>query len=145
MAINWLKPDEHVSVYFTVKEVLWLPSWSRLGAVKDGFGPEQVVNAVNLAKTMDKVRAFLGKPVTVHVWFRSKSYNKEIGGAPNSTHIQGQAVDFHVDGYTCDQVRAKLEPKLEEWGLRMERLNGSSWVHLDSRPVAPGGNRYFKP
>jgi len=145
MAVNWSNPNDKLSVFFTVKEALFLPSWNRMATSKDGLGPTQQDNLVKLFRIMDQVRNLFGKPVIVHVAFRSYSYNKEIGGAPNSLHVQGMAVDFHVAGVDCDDVRAKLIPKLEEWGLRMENKAGSNWVHLDTRPVAAGGNRFFLP
>lgn len=145
MPIQWTDPNTKLTQYFTVKDALWLPTWNRLAIAKDGLGPTQQANLSMLMVVMDKVRAFLAKPIIVHVSFRPYAYNKLIGGALNSSHVEGKACDFHVAGMTCDAVRAALLPKLEEWGLRMENLPGSSWVHLDTRPVPKGGTRFFKP
>lgn len=145
MAVDWTDPRAKISTFFTVKEALWLPQWKRMATVKDGLGPTQQENLIKVFRIMDQIRGLFGKPVLVHVAFRPYSYNKLIGGAPKSSHVQGMAVDFHVDGVDCDVARAKLMPKLEEWGLRMENLPGSSWIHIDTRPVPPGGNRFFKP
>lgn len=145
MAIKWTKANEKLSQYFTVGEAIFLPQWNRLATEKDGLGPAQQANLVMLMVAMDKVRAFVGKPIVVHCAFRPYSYNKLVGGAPKSAHIAAQAIDFHVVGLECDAVRKMLLPKLEEWGFRMEDLPGSTWVHLDMRPVPKGGTRYFKP
>lgn len=142
--VLWTKPESKIANYFTVKDALWLPTWGRMSLEKDGLGPIQKANLCVLFYKMDSVRNLFGKPIVVHVSFRSKSYNKEIGGAQNSSHIQGMAVDFHVQGMDCDMARLAIVPKLEEWGMRCENLKGSSWVHLDIRDPGPGG-RYFIP
>lgn len=142
--IKWTDLTYKISSFFTVKEALWFPQWSRIAVEKDGLGPVQKANLEILFKKMDKVRELFGKPITVHVAFRSYSYNKLVKGAAQSSHVTGMAVDFHVNGITCDDARAKIVPHLEEWGMRCENLPGSSWVHLDIRPVGPGG-RFFKP
>ena len=144
MTINWEDPNDKVSVYFTVKEALLLPQWNRIATEKDGLGPDQKANLVKLMKVMDTIRTKFNKPVIVHVTFRSYSYNKLIGGAPNSSHVQGMACDFHVDGMSCDDVRAALVPKLDEYGIRMEKLEKSPWVHIDIKPC-DSAYRYFIP
>jgi uncharacterized protein YcbK (DUF882 family) len=145
MAIDWTKPNSKISQFFTVREAIHLPQWNRLATEKDGLGPAQKANLVMLMVVMDKVRTFFGKPIVVHCCFRPYAYNALVGGAPKSAHIAAMAIDFHVAGLDCDEARKLLLPKLEEWGLRMEDLPGSSWVHLDMRPVPKGGTRFFKP
>lgn len=142
--VNWADPKSKISQFFTVAEATMLPQWKRVATEKDGLGPTQKANLEKLFKIMDKVRGLFGKPILVHVAFRPYSYNKLIGGAPRSSHVEGMAVDFHVSGVTCDDARAQLVPYLEEWGLRCENLPGSNWVHLDIRPAGPAG-RFFKP
>jgi len=78
--------------------------------------------------------------------WRPEGYNKLIGGALNSAHIEGKACDFVVTGIDCDDVREQLEPKLTELGIRMEDLPGANWVHIDIRkPLNEDSNRFFKP
>jgi putative chitinase len=141
--MDWSKADEKVTEHFTVKECIWLPQWNRLATAADGLSEEYKNNLIKLMKAMEKIRTMLNRPIFVHVTYRSYDYNKLIGGAANSAHTKGMACDFHVGGMTCDEVRNKLLPKLEELGLRMEDLPGSNWVHVDNR--YQGGKRFFKP
>ena len=143
--VDWTNPKSHVSAYFTVNEALYLPQWKRMAAVKDGLSDTIYANLVKSFTVMDVVRHFVNRPIIVHVAFRSKSYNALVKGAPQSAHITGQAVDFHVEGLDCDAVRAMILPMLDKWGVRCENLPGSSWVHIDIRPVGPGMPRFFKP
>jgi uncharacterized protein YcbK (DUF882 family) len=92
---------------------------------------------------MDKIRDLVGKPVSVHVTFRPEAYNTLIGGAEDSAHKFGQAMDWSVNGMSCDDLRILLIPKLEEFQVRMENKPGSNWVHIDR--AQPHPNRYFIP
>lgn len=80
------------------------------------------------------------------VWKDLSPEEKAKKSVPNSPHKTGHAIDFHVIGFEgkegCAKIRAILEPKLEELGLRMEDISGG-WVHLDDLPV--GNKRFFKP
>ncbi len=164
MTINWFNPAEKISKYFTVREALWLPSWSAIHQPSEAEKAE----ILKTAQVMDKVREFIGKPITVHCWLRpgklvcpafdpktvkpdtpakvaalaALDYNAYVGGATSSSHKTGKAVDWDC-GEDCDETRKKLLPKLAELGLRMEDLPGSSWVHNDTSP--PNPNRFFKP
>jgi uncharacterized protein YcbK (DUF882 family) len=145
MSIDWTNPKSFISVYFNVKEALWLPTWNRMATEKDGLGPIQKDNIIKLMQTMDRIRVLLNKPIVVHVAFRPYSYNKLIGGAPKSAHVQGMACDFSVPGMSCDDVRKMLLPHLDEFNIRMENLPGSSWVHIDTKSVSSSSYRFFKP
>lgn len=150
--VDWNDPKSKISKYFTVKEALWLPSWQVMHIPSD----EEKANILAHAEKMDLVREFLGAPMHVHCWIRpvlnnpqssyhGQDYNQLVHGAKGSVHISGSAVDYDAAGLVCDDVRAKLEPKLEEFGLRMERMPGSNWVHNDSKEVLPGHDRFFNP
>jgi hypothetical protein len=151
MNLDWSDPKCKIGKFFTVKDALWLPSWKVLHSPSESEKAE----ILKMAAAMDAVREFLQLPISVHVWIRpssvnapgtphhGKDYNAFVKGAKSSAHKFGRAVDWSCKGLTCDEVRAKLEPKLEEFGLRMEDLPGSTWVHLDNMPVK--AKRFFKP
>ena len=153
--VNWDNPKSKISKYFTVHEATFLPSW-RVYHTPSTKEKEEIIK---LAKIMDIVRERIGKPIIVHVWIRPKSvncpnsdkhgqdYNLFIGSkSTKSGHIFGQAIDFHVTGFSgpsgCNEIRQKILPWLEELNLRMEDINGG-WVHIDTKPV--GFKRFFKP
>jgi hypothetical protein len=144
--IDWTNLSFHLSRHFTVREALWLPKWNRLATEADGLTLEIKANLILLFDKLEVVRQFLGdRPINVHVTYRPKLYNKLIKGAANSAHLYGKACDFDVDGLSCDEVRKLIVPKLEVWNMRCEKLDGASWVHLDTRDVGSSGNRYFIP
>ena len=146
MSIDWAKPNSKVSKYFTVKECLWLPTWNRMATDADGLSEIIKENLIELCTQMDLVREALHAPLTVHCCYRPEEYNKLVGGALNSAHKTGQAIDFDASG-NCDTTRAQILQLdlLSKLRLRMEDLPASSWVHLDTRPPSSEEHRFFKP
>lgn len=47
---------------------------------------------------LQRVRDILGKPLYINSAFRCKKYNEEIGGAPKSQHLLGNAFDVRLQG-----------------------------------------------
>lgn len=138
--------------HFTWGEFLWLKSWQ----VHHIPSPIEIANLTTLAIKMESVRALFSKSINVHVAIRpilnnpasvhhGENYNALVGGALNSAHKDGRAIDFDVVGISCDDARSQLEPFLEPYGMRMEKKPGSNWLHLDFAQVPPGGHRYFLP
>lgn len=134
-----------ISNHFSWHEALYLPTWSREATEADGLNAIIRANLVVLFSKMDQIRDHFNKPIIVHVAYRSEAYNKLIGGAPSSVHMQGMACDFNIEGLDCDAVRQDIldNKLLETLGMRMEHLDGSNWVHLDIGQPHP--NRYFIP
>lgn len=157
LAIDWSNPKSRISKYFTVEEAILLREWKRLGNESDGLNDTVKKNLIEIFKTMDLIREHLGVPVYIKSAWRPSAYNVHIGGAKQSAHMADKdygAVDFWCDkdgdgdkdGDDCDLIKEALRPKLVEWNIRMEdNGKGARWVHVDNRPVPPGGNREFKP
>lgn len=137
--------SKDISKHFSWHEAIYLSQFIREATEADGLTQQVKDNLVVLFNKLDVIRDHFNKPIVIHVAFRSPEYNKMVKGAPNSAHLQGKAVDFHVVGLTCDEVRKSiLDAKLlESLDMRMEDLPGSRWTHLDTAPVIK--NRYFKP
>lgn len=91
-------------------------------------------NVIPLARLLDAFRARVGFPVVFNSVYRSPAYNKAIGGASGSLHMQFKAADIVVLG--------RGEPA--DWAatLRQMRLQGKfkgaigtydGFVHVDVR------------
>ncbi len=62
------------------------------------------------AEMMEGVRKKCGnRPVKVLSWCRCVRHNRKVGGALDSNHMRGIAVDFVVKGLTPAQVQTLLE------------------------------------
>lgn len=166
MGPNWSDPDYPITPHFTMRDALWLTTWHRMASAGDGLDKDAQNALLTIFQKLEVVRDFLGRKIRVHVAFRPRRYNEEIGGAENSYHIARAepdpnagvvgavklcaAVDFDAydpdDGTvadSCDYIRAVLEPKLEEWDLRMEDSPHADWIHLDNGLVVH--SRFFRP
>lgn len=133
----------NITPHFTWREALYLPQWNREAGADDGLTDKVKQELIKVFDRLERIRGFLGsKPVIIHCAFRPVEYNKLIGGAPASAHIEGKAVDFHIQGLDCDVVRDFLKLNLDLLGIRLEDNPGSNWVHIDTRD---SNNRYFKP
>ena len=86
-----------------------------------------------------------GEPIIINSGYRSPQLNRKIGGAPNSNHLTGCAVDIRVSGmeqlirYAAILLDYADESKQEFDELLIERnSHGAIWLHF---AVRPSGNR----
>lgn len=112
--------------------------WSEL-ACNDGTAyPSEwrADRAISLAQVFEALRAACGEPLLVLSGYRSLHYNRMIGGARFSQHVQGRALDLcptrgmlTVDElWRIARTLAGVEPRLK--GLGRYR----TFVHIDVRP-----------
>lgn len=88
-------------------------------------------NMERTAKTLQEARNRLGKPIRITSAYRDAAYNRKIGGVPNSTHVQFNALDLVTDKPAALYLLL-LDLRREgmfKGGLGLYR----SFVHLDSR------------
>lgn len=108
-------------------------------ACKDGSPtPEAVIPClIELAQQLEPLRAHLGgRPVTITSGYRSPEYNRRVGGAPRSQHVNGRAADIRVSGVEPPAVAAAIEEliragKMKQGGLGLYK----AWVHYDTRGI----------
>lgn len=62
-------------------------------------------------------------------WLRTPEHNKDVGGAPHSTHLVGAATDFIPLKMKVADAKKKIQD--EKLYLGGGELNTDTWVHLD--------------
>jgi uncharacterized protein YcbK (DUF882 family) len=88
-------------------------------------------NMETTAKVLQEARKRYGKPIRITSAYRDAAYNRKIGGVPNSTHVQFNALDLVTDKPAALYL-ILLDLRREgafKGGLGLYR----SFVHLDSR------------
>jgi uncharacterized protein YcbK (DUF882 family) len=89
-----------------------------------------------LARTFERIRSTLGehtgtlRPLEIGSGYRTKEHNKKIGGAADSMHLYGLAIDLHTpSGVSLEQLhRAAAEVLgqrgglfIYDWGVHVDR------------------------
>lgn len=88
-----------------------------------------LANLTHTAQQMEKVRAILGKPISINSGFRCDAVNRAVGGVTTSAHSFGFAVDFVCPGFgTPYEVCAALIKA----GMKFDQLihEKRRWVHI---------------
>jgi len=134
-----LNLDDNMTEHFKLSELLWLPQW-RIHCFPTKL---QYENLVTFIHQVERMRRFLKRSFIVTSCLRPDIYNSKIGGSAGSRHMRGRAIDFTVKGMSCKEARIAMKPKLDEYNLRMENINGN-WIHLDNGKPGISG-RFFKP
>lgn len=87
------------------------------------------LNLTKVAELMEEVRQLLGQhPINISSGYRCNKLNTLIGGAKNSAHTIGLAVDFICPGYGTPK---EICQTLLASGLQFDQMIcEGTWVHL---------------
>jgi hypothetical protein len=92
--------------------------------------------AVPLAAVFEEIRALWGLPIRVLSAYRTTVYNAKVGGAPNSQHVQGRALDLAPPtGVTLADFAAGIRALAKQKPGLIGGLGFyPTFVHVDIRP-----------
>ncbi|MBO9539434.1 DUF882 domain-containing protein [bacterium] len=91
---------------------------------------EILANLTKVAIMLEKVRVALGnRPITITSGFRCRAHNARVGGARQSQHLSGRAVDIQVQGLTPAQVQQSVRALPDVHGIGEH----PRFTHLDIR------------
>jgi hypothetical protein len=121
-----------LSEHFTLEEMIASQEGARRGL--DNTPPADVLQHLkDMCERLEEVRTLLGAPITISSGYRSPALNAAIGGAANSAHRLGYAVDFICPGFgpplaVCQEI--------EKSGLNYDQLihEYGTWTHLSFEP-----------
>ncbi len=124
-----------LSEHFTLEEATHSDTAIRQG-INNQPDAKQLENMKIAAEGMEKVRAALGKPISVNSWLRLPEVNVAVGGSKVSSHMDGWAIDF-VSSYgnplaVCKAIEAagiKFDQMIHEYGR---------WTHISFAPEMRG-------
>jgi hypothetical protein len=109
------------------------------------FTDDVLKNADKIIARASELLSAFGEKRKVSSGWRPTSINKQVGGAKNSQHIYGNAVDIEDKDGRLKKFCVENIERLIEIGLWMEDVTATpTWVHLQSVPPK-SGDRIFKP
>ena len=117
-------------------------SWAELGC-KDGTPYPlgwRATRAGELAKAFEAVREAVGQPIVIGSAYRTPDYNRRVGGAPLSQHVQGRALDLYPpNGWDINTFyKAVRNVALSKTSPIRGLGRYPTFVHIDVRPRADG-------
>ncbi|MGK7961332.1 D-Ala-D-Ala carboxypeptidase family metallohydrolase, partial [Crocosphaera sp.] len=87
-------------------------------------------NIIKIARLAEEARAKLGHPLRITSWYRPEPWNSRCGGAKNSVHLRGSAIDFNA-GTMRGREMARI---LSDWPGGMGIYSHYPMLlHLDAR------------
>jgi uncharacterized protein YcbK (DUF882 family) len=105
---------------------------------KDGTAvPDDLIpNVEKLAENLQVLRDYLNSPISINSGYRTEAYNRSVGGASRSQHLQAKAADITAAGHNPADVYEAIEHlisigKMHNGGLG--RYN--TFTHYDVRPT----------
>ena len=131
----WLNNLSHIE-HFNWKELLFKgESNVRFNSNKDP-DPSLYPNVIPLVNVLEAIRKEVNAPIKLLSIYRSPEYNRDVGGATSSRHMQFDAADFQMLGDDAGSP--------ERWHSVVRRLRDSglfkggigiykTFVHVDTR------------
>lgn len=96
-------------------------------------GSDKILIDTELVALLQNIRDFFGKSVTITSGYRNATYNKKIGGAAKSQHINGTAADIKVQGVDPLMVARYAEIVMPDKGGIGYYYADSNFTHVDVR------------
>ena len=133
--------------YFRIEELVDSITYQKYGERCWSFFDPRIL------MTLDAIRVFLKKPMTVNNWNWGGSREWSGLRIPGSSyyscysqHSYGRAIDFVVTGMEASEVQKKLveNEELFPYLTRMEK-DRPTWTHIDCANVDKDGIYVFNP
>lgn len=100
---------------------------------------------VEFAQMVQELRDWYGRPMKVNSWFRTEFYNKQIGGAPKSIHLDGRAVDIAISNPVQQN---KIRSQWEWICSKHNKIGGinyyDTFIHIDNYEDKFGHKAFVK-
>lgn len=111
-------------------------SWKEL-ACKDGTPYPEIwrdTRGKNLGILFEKIRSLYCKPITVLSAYRTAEHNKKVGGARNSQHLYGRALDLKPPkGVNLFHFYENIRANTKHFGIT-GLGKYKTFIHVDIRP-----------
>jgi len=90
--------------------------------------------AKDVLTNIQVLREALGAPISIMSGYRSPERNAEVGGAPKSQHMEGNATDLQCKTKTPLEMYNMVEKLIKEGKMKQGGLGiYDGWIHYDCR------------
>jgi zinc D-Ala-D-Ala carboxypeptidase len=119
----------NISKHITFKEATESPTSIRLKINNTPDAATLVKMQLVAEKCFEPLREWYKLPIKINSFYRSLKLNKAIGGAKNSQHTKGEAIDIDAGSVIENK-------KLYDWcakNLQFDQLiweKGGKWIHI---------------
>ena len=114
-------PEGYLSPHFRAEEF----TCNHCGSAGPGVPQE-------LLDVLEEVRDWAGCPVVINSGYRCPTHNANVGGAPQSKHLEGIAADIRLTEVASNRVADHLEGEYpDRYGIGRY----DSFTHIDIRPT----------
>lgn len=118
----------NLSEHFTYAEFTRSDTALRLGLTND-LPCELMHNAQATAAMMERIRAYLGCPLTISSGYRCLELNRAIKSKDTSDHVTGLACDFTAGSIAPLAIAQKLAPMMDKLFIG-QLIYEHTWVHV---------------
>ena len=126
--------ERQVFKHFDADEFLSYFNVMRRGARNSAPPKAKWKNIVATLRIVDSLRSELGRPIVITSSYRSPAYNAAISGAAKkSQHMEFNALDIVVSGYSPKQVFDLLLAKRNKGAFKGGLGLYNTFVHIDTR------------
>ena len=132
-----------ISAHITLREGIESYTAKRKG-IENIPSDYELTNMVGVAENIfEPLREWVGGPIKINSFFRSKKLNKAIGGSSRSQHCEGRAIDIDdIYGYKTnaemfEYIKCNLDFDQIIW--EFGGSDNPDWVHVSY--VSPEENR----
>lgn len=132
-----------ISTHITLRESIESYTAKRKG-IENIPSDYELTNMVGVAENIfEPLRKWVGGPIKINSFFRSKELNKAIGGSSRSQHCEGRAIDIDdIYGYKTnaemfEYIKCNLDFDQIIW--EFGGSDNPDWVHVSY--VSPEENR----
>jgi zinc D-Ala-D-Ala carboxypeptidase len=136
--------SQPISLHISWREATFSLTAARLG-LDNTPGADELANMRAIANDIfEPMRAYVGGPIHISSFFRSKALNKAVGGSTSSQHCTGEAMDLDMDHVSFPKAsnadlfeyvrtRRQFDQLIWEFGTRKQ----PDWVHVSYKRAGP--------
>lgn len=138
-----------ISKHITPAEAFKSQSAIRHGIDNTTTNEVILANMRHVAELFEQIRAHFGIPIGISSFYRSAALNKKIGGAKNSQHTLGEAIDIDADiygGVTNKEIFEFAKTlDFDQLIFEGQKANGDAeWIHISRKKKGKNKKQILK-